>query len=418
MEKQALSRPKLFNLEKFDVRTYTMIVALIIMWIGFTYFTSKGFTDMNGSFLTSRNLSNLVRQMAIVGIMGTGAVLVIVSGGIDLSVGSVMGFIACTGAALQVWCHMNTVEVIVICLSAGTLIGLLQGTLIAYTGVPAFIITLSGMLVFRGGVLGVTRGTTVAPLDKSLLYFGQAYVNDLVTIIIVAAAILFLVANEILKRKAKEKYHALTEPLSRMVLRCIAYSILILATMAILNSYRGVPVPVLLMLVLVLLFSFIAEKTTFGRRIYAIGGNIEAAKYSGINVERNISFVYALNGLMASIAGLVLAARLNAGTPEAGLNLELDAIAAAVIGGTSMTGGVGKVAGAILGGLVMATIDNGMSMMNLDAYWQYIVKGLILSAAVWFDIKTKKNSSKIKANTSGPRIQASIENNCMGGEKI
>ncbi|WP_207857959.1 sugar ABC transporter permease [Lucifera butyrica] len=400
----------MFNIEKLDVRTYTMFVALIIMWIGFTYFTSNGFTNFGGSFLTSRNLSNLLLQMAITGILGTGAVLVIVSGGIDLSVGSVMGFIGCMGAALQVWYHMNTVEVILICITTGCLIGLLQGSLIAYTGVPAFIITLAGLFVFRGGVLGITKGTTIAPLERSLVYFGQAYLSDFVTIIIAMVAILFLVGSEIRRRIAKEKYHNVVEPLGKMVLRCIGYSAIILIIVAILNSYRGLPVPVFIMLFLVLIFSFVAEKTIFGRKLYAIGGNIEAARYSGINVEKNMSLVYALNGFMAAIAGLILAGRLNAGTPEAGLNLELDAIAAAVIGGASLTtGGVGRVAGAILGGLIMTTMDNGMSMMNLDAYWQYIVKGIILAAAVWFDVKTKKGRTKVKASGSTLENQVSTD---------
>jgi D-xylose transport system permease protein len=356
--------------------------------------------------------------MAIVGIMGTGMVLVIVTGGIDLSVGSVMGFVGCIGAALQVWHGMSTTEVIFICLSLGALIGLLEGSLIAYTGVPAFIITLGGMLVFRGGVLGITHGTTVAPLQKSMVYFGQSYLSEVISPVIAVVAIVFLVGSEIVRRKTKEKYNNLNEPLNKMIVRCIVYSALVVATVAILNSYRGIPIPVLIMLVLVIIVTFIAEKTTFGRRVYAIGGNIDAAKYSGINVERNIAFVYALNGLLAAVAGLILAARLNAGTPEAGLNLELDAIAAAVIGGTSMTGGVGKVVGAILGALIMATIDNGMSMMNLDAYWQYIVKGLILGAAVWFDIKTKKGSSKVKVDTDSSNSNGITETNCIGKAKI
>ncbi|KUO75245.1 MAG: sugar ABC transporter permease [Clostridia bacterium BRH_c25] len=389
MENQVLERKKLFSTEKFNVRTYTMIAALIIMWIGFTYLT-------DGFFISARNMSNLVRQMAIVGIMGTSMVLVIVSGGIDLSVGSVMGFLGCIAAALQVWGGMGTFEVIAICLASGLLIGLFQGGLIAYTDVPPFIITLGGSLVFRGAVLAVTRGTTVAPLQKSLLYFGQAYVSNFVGIIIAVGAVLFLLLNELSKRKAKKKYNSLTEPIGSMVIRWLVFSSIISASVLVLNSYKGIPVPVLLMFILVVIFSFIAEKTNFGRRIYAIGGNIDAAKYSGINVKKNIAMVYCLNGLMAAVAGLILAARLNAGTPQAGINLELDAIAAAVIGGTSMTGGVGRVSGAILGALIMATIDNGMSMMNLDAYWQYMVKGAILITAVWFDIKTKKNSTKFK----------------------
>lgn len=367
---------------QFNARTYTMIAALLILWIIFTLTT-------HGSFITPRNLSNLMRQMAIVGIMGTGMVFVIVSGGIDLSVGSVMGFLGCVAAALQVWLGWGTVETIVVVVIAGAFIGYLQGVLVAYTGVPPFIITLGGLMVFRGCVLAVTRGTTVAPLEKSFLYIGQAYVDKTLGIALVVLAIAVLIATDLMNVKAKRRFNSDAESISKMIIRWVIIGVVLVGCIIVMNLYKGLPIPVLLMLLLVIIFTFIAERTTFGRRVYAIGGNIDAAKYSGINVKRNISMVYLLNGLMAAIAGLVLAARLNAGTPQAGINLELDAISAAVIGGTSMSGGSGKVAGAILGALVMATIDNGMSMMNMDAYWQYIVKGLILVAAVWFDVRTR-----------------------------
>ena len=174
--------------------------------------------------------------------------------------------------------------------------------------------------------------------------------------------------------------------LARIIVPCA----LILGVVALLNSYQGIPVPVAIMLGLVVVFSFIAAHTVFGRSIYAMGGNVQATVYSGINVKRNLTLVFMLNGLMAAIAGILYSARLNAGTPTAGQNMELDAIAAAVIGGASMSGGSGKVSGAILGALFMASIDNGMSMMNMDAYWQYAVKGVILVTAVWFDIYWKK----------------------------
>jgi len=169
-------------------------------------------------------------------------------------------------------------------------------------------------------------------------------------------------------------------------------TVLILLVAYVLNSYRGLPMQVFVMIVLVVIFTFVTQKTTFGRSIYAMGGNYEASLYSGIKVKRNLVIVYAINGLMAGIAGIVITARLNAGTPTAGMNMELDAIASAVIGGASMSGGVGKVYGAILGALFMASIDNGMSMMNIDAYWQFIVKGIILVFAVWFDIYSSKKS--------------------------
>lgn len=367
---------------KFNARTYTMVAAMLVLWVIFTLTTS-------GSFITPRNLSNLMRSMAIVGIMGTGMVLVIVSGGIDLSVGSVMGFLGCVAAALQVWAKWNTFETIVAVLAVSIVIGYLQGVLIARTGVPPFIITLGGMMIFKGGILAVTRGTTVAPLQKDFLDIGQSYIDNTLGIILAVAAVLLLILRDVMNTRTKRRMKGDVEPTGRIIVRWVVVSVIVIGSIVVMNLYKGLPAPVLLMLVLVIIFTFIAEKTTFGRRIYAIGGNIDAARYSGINVKNNIAVVYLLNGLMAAIAGIVLAARLNAGTPQAGMNAELDAIAAAVIGGTSMSGGSGKVAGAILGALIMATIDNGMSMMNLDAFWQYIVKGVILIAAVWFDVRTR-----------------------------
>lgn len=192
-------------------------------------------------------------------------------------------------------------------------------------------------------------------------------------------------------RRTKQKYGNLDESMGAMVTRWVIMSVIILAAVFILNDFRGIPIPVLLMVIVVLIFTFISQKTTFGRSVYAIGGNIAAARYAGINVKKNLTLVYCLNGLLCAVAAVVYTARLNGGTAQAANgNYELDAIAAAVIGGTSMTGGVGKVSGAILGAVIMMSIDNGMSTMNLDAYWQYIVKGLILVAAVWFDTQTKK----------------------------
>ncbi|MGI6168834.1 MAG: sugar ABC transporter permease [Christensenellales bacterium] len=382
MEKNSISKPKI----NFNVRTYTMIAALFILWIIFSFTT-------DWAFITARNLSNLMRQMSIVGIMSIGMVMVIVTGGIDLSAGSVMGFISCIAAALQVWSAWGTAETIIVVLLAGALIGLINGVLIAYTGVPAFIITLGGQLIFRGAVLAVTRGTTVAPLEKSFLEIGQAFIDPTLGYILAALAVVGLLIKEYANIRAKRKYE-LEVSVPMAIIRWIVYSVVVIAVIILVNSYRGLPSPVLLMLILVIIFTFITEKTTFGRKVYALGGNMDAAKYSGINVRRNVTVVYLLNGFLNAIAGIVLAARLNAGTPQAGMNLELDAIASAVIGGTSMTGGIGKPAGAILGALIMATIDNGMSMMNLDAFWQYIVKGIILVVAVWFDVRTRARGTK------------------------
>lgn len=369
--------------KKFDVRTLTMIGGLLVLWIVFSYFT-------DGSFIKVRNISNLLRQMAIVGILGTGMVLVIVTGNIDLSVGSVVGFIGGLAAALQVWQSWGTFAVVVTVLLAGIVIGLLQGYIVSYLGVPAFIVTLGGMLLFKGALLGVTKGVSIAPFEDSFIFVGVAYLDKVAGLVIGILIVILYAVSLFNKRKSRAKYGFELTPVPMMALKVVVVAVLALGSILLLNTYNGIPMPVLLMAALMAIFTFVAEKTTFGRSIYAMGGNIEATKYSGINVRKNLLFVFVLNSLLAAVAGIVLAARLNAGAPTSGDKMELDAIAAAVIGGTSMSGGSGRVVGAALGALFMATINNGMSMMNMDAYWQYMVKGVILVSAVWFDIYTKK----------------------------
>jgi len=369
--------------QKVNLRDYVMIAALFLIWVFFTVMT-------DGTFLVTRNLSNLTRQMAIVGILGTGMVLVIITGNIDLSVGSVMGALGGIAAALHIWNGVGPYATLVIILIGGAIIGAGQGVIISYFKVPAFIVTLGGLLVFRGVLLGVTKGISIAPFDEAIKYFGQAYIPPVVGWGIAAIGYVGWVILRLRNRRSRQKYGFELDPLLAFAMKAIGVLILIFGVVGILNSYKGIPVPVFVMIALVLILTFIAEHTVFGRSIYAMGGNLEATRYSGIKVERNLVIVYIINGVMAATAGIILAARLNAGTPTAGYTLELDAIAAAVIGGASMTGGTGKVAGAILGALFMASIDNGMSIMNLDAYWQFIVKGTILVVAVWFDIYSSK----------------------------
>jgi D-xylose transport system permease protein len=368
---------------RVDIRAFVMIGALIVIWILFSVMTG-------GSFLLVRNISNLVRQMSIVGILGTGMVLVIVSGNIDLSVGSVLGALGGIAAALHIWNNVDPFLTIAVVLVLGMVIGLLQGSIVAYLRVPAFIVTLGGMLLFKGVLLGVTKGISIAPFAQAYRDLGQAYLpvgtGWALGVLGCVALVLFGIRNRLSRRKYGLRIQSIPTFAARVAVLCA----LILGVVALLNAYQGIPVPVAIMLALVVLLSFIAANTVFGRSIYAMGGNVQATLYSGINVKRNLTVVFMLNGLLAAIAGIVYSARLNAGTPTAGQNMELDAIAAAVIGGASMSGGSGKVSGAILGALFMASIDNGMSMMNMDAYWQYAVKGVILVTAVWFDIYWKK----------------------------
>lgn len=370
-------------LKNIDVRSYTMIVGLIIIWIIFTLLT-------DGTFLSARNISNLTMQMAVVAILGTGMVLVIVTGHIDLSVGSLVGLVGGVAAALMVWNEWSTTTTILAVILLGLFAGALQGFATVYLQVPAFIVTLGGMMIFKGLLLGITKGVSIAPMNETYKIFGQAYVNNTITYLLGAIVILFFVSIYIKSyRQSKNMPHTQKKTLGN-TLKLFLYLALIIMFIFTMISYKGMPVPVLIMLLGVIIFTFLAEKMKVGRNIYAIGGNEQAAKFSGINVKRTVLLVFTLNGFMAAIAGIILSARLNTGSPSAGMMLELDAIAAAVIGGTSLMGGVGKVYGAILGALIMASLDNGMSLLNIESFWQYIVKGSILILAVWFDVFTKK----------------------------
>ncbi|MDD2534776.1 MAG: sugar ABC transporter permease [Eubacteriales bacterium] len=375
-------KPNKAKRASFSFRQYAMIVALIILFILFTVMTK-------GSFIQTRNLSNLARQMAITGVLATGMAMVIVSGNIDLSVGTLLGFIGGIGAAGMVWWGWDMYTTIAVQLLLGLTVGLIQGSIIAYLRMPAFITTLGAQLIFRGATLGVIRGTTVAPLPKGYVYLGQAYVSMTLGWIFAVVAIGLLFYFMVNKRKSNMKYKFEVKSLSVDILKASFYSLLIIGFVWIMNNYKGIPLPVIIMLALSIIFTFVAEKITFGRSVYAIGGNREAAKYAGINVNRITIIVFMLSGLMSGVAGIIMSARLNAGAPQAGLNMETDAIAAAVIGGISMTGGIGRVSGALIGAVVMATLDNGMSMMNIQAFWQFIVKGAVLIIAVWFDISSK-----------------------------
>ncbi|XEC93373.1 sugar ABC transporter permease [Paenibacillus tarimensis] len=367
---------------KFDVRAYSMIGALLSIWVLFSLLHER--------FLTPTNLSNLFLQMSATAILAIGMVLVIVAGHIDLSVGSLVGLTGGIAAILNVWYDWNTVPVIIATVGFGVVVGLFQGWIIAYRAVPAFIVTLGGMLMFRGILFGISGSVTVAPLAPSLKAVGQAYMADIIGWILGIAA-LFAAAYLVLrKRAARLKYGFDVEPMAVSILRMVLIGSFILGFVYLMNSYKGIPVPFVMVIVLALVFTFITRNTTFGRQVYAIGGNPEAARLSGINIKRRILLVFVLCNTLAAIAGLIVVGRVNAATMSAGNMYELDAIAACVIGGTSLMGGTGTIVGAIIGALVMASLDNGMSLMNLESFWQYIVKGGILILAVYADIYTRQ----------------------------
>ncbi|MFB9328675.1 sugar ABC transporter permease [Paenibacillus aurantiacus] len=371
---------------KMDVRAYTMVGALILIWLLFGL--------MNDTFLTPRNLSNLFTQMSVTAILAIGMVLVIVAGHIDLSVGSIVGLTGGIAAIMSNWWGMPTVVVIAGTLAAGVALGLLQGWLVAYKAVPAFIVTLGGMLVFRGVLMGVTHSTTISVSDSAFAMLGNAYFARSFGWLLAAAAIICIVWSSFRSRASRQKYGFTVSPLTFDLLYAAGASLLVIAFVTVVNSYKGIPFPIIFVIVLAVIFSLIAAKTTLGRHIYAIGGNAEAARLSGINIKRRTLGVFVFSGLLASIASIVLTSRLSSATISAGNMAEMDAIAACVIGGTSLMGGSGKVTGAIIGALVMTSLDNGMSLMGLESFWQYVVKGSILVFAVWLDIANRKKAGK------------------------
>ncbi|HWW71092.1 MAG TPA: sugar ABC transporter permease [Duganella sp.] len=359
-----------------------LLIAIAIIWAFFSWKTE-------GGFISPRNLSNLMRQMAVTGIVACGMAFVIIAGEIDLSVGSLLGLLGGVAAVLDVTHHMPLPATIAVVLACGLVLGLFNGYLTAYKGIPSFIVGLGGMLAYRGIVLGVTDGVTVAPVSDSMVQLGQGYLSPQMGVGL-GVALFVLGAVLTWRQRASLARHGLpVPPVWRDGLRVTAIGAVLFAFVRTLNSYEGIPLPVLLLLVLLGAFSYVATQTVFGRRIYAVGSNMEATRLSGVNVQAVKLWIFGIMGVMCALAGLINTARLAAGSPSAGTSGELDAIAACFIGGTSMRGGSGTVYGALIGALVMASLDNGMSMLDVDTYWQMIVKGCILTLAVWVDVATR-----------------------------
>lgn len=359
-----------------------LVIAIAVIWTFFSWKTE-------GGFISPRNLSNLMRQMSITGIVACGMAFVIIAGEIDLSVGSLLGLLGGVAAVLDVIHHVPLPVTVLLVLACGLLLGLCNGYLTAYVGIPSFIVGLGGMLAYRGIVLGVTDGVTVAPVSSEMVFLGQGYLS---TELGLALGIVLFVLAAVLtwRQRSSLAQHGLPVPAAwRSAVRLLAIALVLFAFVRTLNSYEGIPLPVLLLVLLLGIFSYVATQTVFGRRIYAVGSNMEATRLSGVDVRAIKLWIFGIMGLMCALAGLINTARLAAGSPSAGTSGELDAIAACFIGGTSMRGGSGTVHGALIGALVMASLDNGMSMLDVDTYWQMIVKGGILTLAVWVDVATR-----------------------------
>ncbi len=385
---------------EIDTRMLAMIGALIIIWVVLTVLT-------NGIFFTARNLYNLAVQTSVVGIMATGMVLVIVARHIDLSVGSLMGFTGMVIAYLQV--HVFTLgaawnwPLTVLCgLALGAVVGLWQGWWVAYRGVPAFVVTLGGLLIFRGGAYLVTDGRTVAPMDKTYQLLGggiNGSIGATWSWVFGLACILLMILGTFSSRARRTKYGF--KPKARwaeLVMLLIGIG-LVCGFVMVMNSYykprteipRGIPIPVLILIGVVVIMTLLAKVTKFGRYVFAIGGNPEAAELSGINVPRVTMFIFMVMGILCGVAAVITTARLNAGANSMGTMAELNVIAAAVIGGTSLAGGVGTIAGAILGAVIMQSLESGMVLMGVTSAMRQVVIGLVLVLAVWFDVMYNKN---------------------------
>ena len=377
------STPTPSKFPRFNLQVLVMLGAIVMIALFFTWTT-------DGAWLSPRNVSNLLRQTAITGILAVGMVFVIISAEIDLSVGSMMGLLGGAAAIFDVWLGWPLPLTIVVTLVMGLLLGTWNGWWVAYRKVPSFIVTLAGMLAFRGILVGITDGTTVAPTSPAMSQIGQSYLPGGVGFGFGFVGLALFILWQWRLRLRRQQLGLSQPAATGAVARQAITAVVVLGAIWLLNDYRGVPTPVLLLALLLLAGMFMATRTAFGRRIYAIGGNIDAARLSGINVARTKLAVFAINGVMVAIAGLILSSRLGAGSPSAGNIAELDAIAACVIGGTSLAGGVGSVAGAVMGAFIMASLDNGMSMMDVPTFWQYIVKGAILLLAVWMDTATRR----------------------------
>ena len=362
---------------KSKLKAISMWFALLMIWIIFSKLT-------NGAFLEPRNLSNLFRQMSVTGILASGMVFVLILRQVDLSVGSMVGFLGTVLAVFHTTKGWGAGSSLAITVVVGILLGSAQGFLASYQRIPSFIVTLGGMLIFRGAAMWTTNNMTISLPDDWLLAFGNNYLTKAQGWMLggISIAMIGLVS--------------LRAGFERKLLRDFVMVCGISAFLWVFQSYEGIPLPVFVMVIFMTILTIVADGTVLGRQWYAMGGNPQAAYLSGVPSKRNMLLSFSLIGLMAAISALVLTARVGSASPDSGQLLELDAIAACVIGGTSLRGGKGTVFGALLGALVMESLNNGMSLANIEPFWQYIIKGSVLIAAVWVDMLSQAGDHKVQ----------------------
>ncbi|MEH7177015.1 multiple monosaccharide ABC transporter permease [Neobacillus vireti] len=384
----------LVSMAKKNLRSSSMIIALVFIMLLFQILTE-------GILLKPLNITNLILQNSYILVLAIGMVLVIITGHIDLSVGSIAAFVGAIAGILIVTYHVSTPLAIIISLLIGAVIGAWQGFWIAYVKIPAFIVTLAGMLLFRGLTMVVLQGQSIAPFPKSFQGMSSGFIPDLfgggethlLTIVIGVLLSVILIFTELKNRRTQMKYQFDVSPTSVFVAKLAVLVAILLVFSYVLATYNGIPNILIILAVLILVYTFVMRKTIIGRHIYAIGGNEKAALLSGVKTKRVTFWVFVNMGVLSALSGLIFAARLNAATPKAGNLFELDAIAACFIGGASAYGGIGTVPGAIIGGLVMGVMNNGMSLIGLGIDWQQAIKGLVLLAAVAFDIYNKNKAA-------------------------
>ncbi|MFB7308432.1 multiple monosaccharide ABC transporter permease [Streptomyces sp. NPDC056192] len=383
----------LLDAARRNMRQYGMLIALGLIVVLFEIWT-------DGVLLKPNNVTNLVLQNSYILVLAIGMMIVIIAGHIDLSVGSLAAFVSAACAVMMVEQDVPWVLALVLALVVGAVAGAWQGFWIAYVGIPSFIVTLAGMLLFRGGTQILLGSRSLGPFPEGFQKISTGYLPEVgphtnyhnLTLLMGLALLAFALIQEVRDRRRQQRYGLDVLPRNLFLAKCVAMGAAVLAFTMTLASYRGVPVVLLLLAVLLMGFGYVMRNAIVGRHVYALGGNRAAAKLSGVKDQRVTFLVFVNMGVLAALAGIVYAARLNAGVPQAGTNFELEAIAAAFIGGASMSGGVGTVFGAIIGGLVLGVLNNGMSLVGIGTDYQQVIKGFVLLAAVGFDVYNKRKA--------------------------
>jgi putative multiple sugar transport system permease protein len=387
------AKPDFMRFIKTNIRDYALLLSLLAIMVFFQIATS-------GVLFKPVNLTNVILQNSYIVIMALGMLLVIIAGHIDLSVGSVSGFIGAVAAVMIVSWKMDPLLSSIACVALGAAIGGTQGYLVAYFKIPAFIVTLAGMLIFKGLALTVLGGASVGPFPKEFQLLSSGFVPDFtagstfnwVAVVVGALVTAAIVYFNFRERWNQQEHGLAEEPDLIFYGRNLLIAVAFLAFAWLMASYKGLPNVLIVMATLIALFIFLTTRTTFGRRVYAMGGNEKAAKLSGINTERLTLAIFAILGGLAALAGLVFAARLNVATPKAGQGFELEVIAACFIGGAAVTGGVGKIIGAVIGAFIIGVMNNGMSILGIGIDLQQVIKGVVLLLAVMFDVYNKSKS--------------------------